>query len=214
MAKPGLREFFPELFGGLKNVLGIIGIEAEHLHLIGSGFSTSVFDTGHHQVVKIRNKDVSADEWPESLLPECKYVLQPVCLYDDYSGFLEIGVFPKLRVGNGLVNEAHQKALIYALAEEGYNFSDNKCANIGLSETGVPYVIDSDAVFLLKKEVSMERPALLNVIRWPESQWSVFPRKVLGTGDIDFSGVTGWQFNNTINCEIDREEVSEIVPSF
>lgn len=175
-----LRDFYPEHYEGMSNLLNEIGIDAATLTYFKSGCSAKVFDMGHGQVLKIRNKDVSADEWPGAFLPKSRCVLQPICVYDNFAGFMEVALFPKL--DTHFVKPVHSMALKLQLEKEGFDFFDDKTANIGLAH-GIPYVIDSDAICPLTHEVGVvsQKPNhLLNVFKWPESQWELFPCAVLG----------------------------------
>lgn len=161
---------------------------------MAGGFSANVFDTGQGQVIKIRNKDVSADEWPEAFLPKSRYVLQPICVYDNFAGFMELALFPKLKMQS--VNEAYVAALKYKLGKEGLDFFDDKVENIGLARN-VPYVIDSDAI-KGSPGLSIEKPGLPPmVVKWPESQWDTFPCKVDG---VESHPHSTWIFDEAYGC--------------
>lgn len=170
-----------EIYNGkdLPDISGIlekIGLQNVTMPRIGGGHSTDVFDTGFGQVIKVMNKDVAAEEG--GIRPASKYVLQPVYTYD-LNGMYEVAVFPKLRT-TGVM--PHHSAMLKAmLAKEGYDFSDDKVANVGLSDDGIPYVIDSDAIRAGRDGRLNKMPAsyLAHAMKWPDSQWTKLPYKVI-----------------------------------
>ena len=155
-----------------------LGLNVDAIYYLASGMSTIVFDTGYEQVVKYYNPEVE----DMCFRPPSKYVLQPVCL-TSAQGYKELALFPKLDVEN--VTASHQHALKAKLAEEGYCFSDDKLANIGLAPDGTPYVIDSDAISLLSANQALASNETNTTVdthtfSWPESQWSLFDCEIKG----------------------------------
>lgn len=167
-----------EIYNGIdlpdiSKTLEAIGLGDVKMLRVSTGFTTDVFDTGFGQVIKLTNRDAIEED---SVNPLSRYILQPVCTCI-LNALYDVAIFPKLDTSH--VKDHHSAALKAGLAKEGFNFSDDKPANVGLSDDGTPYVIDPDAVTKGKpNSVAISHLAL--AIRWPESQWSKFSCKVLG----------------------------------
>ncbi len=75
-------------------------------------------------------------------------VLQPLRSatlgFDMGGAAIELEVMPRLQTQ--AVEPRHVKALCYELAQRGLIFHDNKLANVALTASGLPYVIDGGAV--------------------------------------------------------------------
>jgi hypothetical protein len=175
-------------YEGFANILKEIGIDAGKLEFLSAGFSSCVFDTGNDQVIKVLNKDLIDKKCVFRPVSLC--VLQPVCVYDDFLGMYEVGVFPKLRTSD--VKQYHVNSLKCMLAKQGYDFMDDKFDNVGLSPKGVPYVIDTDALGVLHKYDKVIDSKLAYVLKWPESQWEIFESKVVQHFNADVTQAKGW----------------------
>lgn len=183
--------FIHEVYNGLElpnisPILASIGLDHLRMPQIATGFSTSVYDTGHEQVIKVTNMDIVAEN--KGSRPLSNYVLQPIATYL-LNGLYEVGVFPKLNTKD--VHPSHAALLTEKLAEEGYIFDDNKLSNIGLSTNGTAYVIDPDAVIRNPDAVTDK-----NDTTALDAQWKDFPCRIIGSRKVLTKDSTpGWKFS-------------------
>jgi hypothetical protein len=161
-----------------------------------------LFETGYGPVIKITDRDMVQETG--GIRPVSPYVLQPVCtriLADQY----EVALFPQLKTQG--VKPHHSEMLAYVLVKQGYYFTDNKIANVGLGPRGLPYVLDSDAVRKLGVKDAQVKLPVPHSIKWPASQWRLFPCRVIGSTKMLHAGDCGdWQFSEDYRFIMRRAE--------
>lgn len=119
------------------------GINPAHLMQQHGGFNTKIFSLNNALIFKVgptlENHLTEATEDPAILK-----ALQTHYLGEDMGGCaVHLKIYPRLHTAG--VKPEHTKALCHSLSEKGLLFRDNKCENVGLTRSGIPYVIDDGA---------------------------------------------------------------------
>lgn len=155
--------------------------------LDAQGHNSLVFSNGQI-AIKVTTELERFGQLPSPPTPQ---VLRPLAVanlgYDQGQAAISLEAYPLLQT-QGVTSE-HVKALCHDLyTKHGLIFRDNKTANVGLSSTGLPYVIDAgslielralpkgEAPFLYTEHSGMtlqgmwEEKAKNHGFNWPESQ--------------------------------------------
>ena len=144
-----INKFIPEELGirveFVKNIT-LLGIDPEkNIALFKSGFYASVFIIPEKKIV-IKFFQRENEESNVTFPNDSKYLLQPFCHTDILSN--PLAIFPLLNT-----TEITAEAVFEMRAElekEGYLLADDKPENVGISDSGVSYVIDADAAMKIK----------------------------------------------------------------
>lgn len=192
-----LLEEINKLFRG-EDALGIRREFCEKLQKLGinletntaikkSGFHATTFLVPQKNIV-IKFFGNECEESNVKFPNDSRYMLQPLC-YTDIVGN-QLAIFPLLKTFG--VTDDHAAELHASLDTEGYFFSDRKLENIGLTNGGIPYVIDNDAVTKVRDCAAPESRRKV--------QWNcIDPVLLLDHAPTERSG---WKFDSTVQLGI------------
>ena len=114
---------------------------------------------------------------------DSRYMLQPYCMTNILGN--RLAIFPLLKTMQ--IDSSHVSQLSAGLEKEGCLFDDAKFDNVGLTEFGLPYVIDEDAVLITQGKLKGDSSKR-------ESQWQMI-KPYFETDEKFDPEKSGWDFD-------------------